>query len=214
MGGQLPPDNRPDRSADQRVPRTAGAEPLLPRAGAGCGPDFTRPGRGRRHRRSAAARFGSRFRPAARGPLLFVPGLPVHGARRAAGRLLGALPRADGGIPRIHPHRPAGARRPARGPDLVATRIEVGSSGTYPQRRDLRPRGGPARRSRLLHGRRRERQAIPDEMARSIVLQSGRAAAYHPGAQGGGRRRDHGFGGSGVRRGGSCAVMLESVDAR
>ena len=43
-------------------------------------------------------------------------GLPVRRAGRDRGRLLRALPRAHGGVPRVDPDRPPGARRPARGP--------------------------------------------------------------------------------------------------
>ncbi len=61
------------------------------------------------------------------------------------GRLLRALPRPDGGVPRVDPDRPAGARRPARRPDLLAAGTQVGGAGAYPEGRGVRARRGATR---------------------------------------------------------------------
>ena len=92
----------------------------------GVGVHLARAGRGRRHLRSAAARLGRQLRPAPRRAVFLLRGLPVRGAGGNRGRLLRALPRADGRVPRVDQDRPPGARRAARGADLVAARPEVG----------------------------------------------------------------------------------------
>ena len=66
---------------------------------------------------------------------------------RNRGRLLRALPRADGRVPRVDQDRPPGARRAARGSDLVAARPEV--RGADPDSRRARPtRASKARAAR------------------------------------------------------------------
>ena len=51
------------------------------------------------------------------------------------GRLLRALPRADGRVPRVDQDRPPGARRAAGGADLLAAGRQVGGAGAHPQGR-------------------------------------------------------------------------------
>ena len=79
-------------------------------------------------------------------------------------------------VPGVDQDRPPGARRAARGPDLVAARREVGGPGAGGQGRGLRPGRGRARRGRLLPRRRRQRQALPHEVARRLVLEPRGAA--------------------------------------
>src|SRR5712692_8688641 len=65
----------------------------------------------------------------------------------------------------------------------------------------LPARRGRPRRGRLLSHRRRQRQALPDEVARGLVLQPCRPPAHHPRPQGRRRRRHHGLRRPRLRRG-------------
>src|SRR3989304_2329062 len=175
-----------------RTQGARGGRRRRPRARGGGGPP-----------RPAAPGLRRGLRPPARRALLLVRGLPVPRARGGGGRLLRALPRADGRVPRGDPHTPPGTRRATRGADLVAPGREVRGAGAGPEGRGVRARRGRARRGGLLHRERRRAQALPHEVARGVVLEPRRAAAHHPRPQGGRRGRDHGLRGPRVRRGGS-----------
>src|SRR6185503_272225 len=161
--------------------------------------------------RSAPARLRSRVRPAARGAVLLVPGFRFQGARRDRGRLLRALPRADGRVPRVDQDRAADHRGSARGPDLVTARPQVGRPGARAEGRGLHASRGSERRSRLLPHRRWHCKALSHEVAWRVVLESRGAAAHHPRPRGRRRRGHHGLGRSRLRRGGSLTTSSIAV---
>ena len=134
----------------------------------------------RRRLRAAHPRLRRDLRPAARRAVLLVRGLRLQGAGGDGGRLLRALPRPHGRVPRVDPDRAPGARRAARGADLLAAGREVGGAGARRQGRGVRAGRRRARRGRLLPRRRRRRQAVPPEVARRLVLQPLGAPAHHP----------------------------------
>ena len=165
--------------------------------------------RGRRHRRPAAARLGRELRPPPRRAVFVVRGLRLLGAGRNRRRLLRALPRADGGVPRVDHDRPPGARQAAR---------------------RARSRRGPALKSvaqiRIPKGEAYARVEGPRGEVGCYLVADGSAKPYRmkwrgasfsnlavlphiiPGPQGGRRRRHHGLGRSGVRRGGSMMAAV------
>src|SRR5262249_4064906 len=206
LGAAVPHDDRAHRSAPRRVRGDARGHPVLHEADEGRRRHFARSGAGRRRQRTAAARLGRGLGSAAQPAVLVLPGFSVPRPGRAGRRLLRALQGPDGRIPRVDPDHPAGARRPARGPDLVAAGREVARTGEGAEGRGLRGRGGAGRRGRLLHGVGRHEQAVPDEVARRVVLESRGAAAHPSRLRRRRRRRDHGIGRSRVRRGGSVTL--------
>src|SRR5216117_941340 len=72
---------------------------------------------------------------------------------------------------------------------------------------EVRPGRRGARRGWLLPRQRRRPQAVSHEVARRVVLEPRGAAAHRPRSQGGGRGRDHGLGGPGLRRGRPVTTM-------
>ncbi len=106
---------------------------------------------GRGRRRSAGRCCGARAWPstcAASEPYSSYEDFAFEVPVRDRGRLLRALPRPDGRVPPVDPDRPPDPRRPARGPDFVAARRQVGGAGARAQGRGLRARRGTARRGR------------------------------------------------------------------
>ena len=103
-------DAQGDRGAHRRVRGHAGGQRLLRDAHPGRGRDLPRPRPRGRDRRAAPARVGGGLRRAARRAVLVVSGLRLQDPRGDRGRLPCALPRAHGGVPRVHQDRPAGPR--------------------------------------------------------------------------------------------------------
>ena len=146
------------------------------------------------------------------GAVLVVRGLHLHSAGRDRRRLLRALPRPDGGVPRVDQDHPPGARQAARWSNLVAAGAQIRRADQDSEGRGVLARRRPARRGRLLSDCRRQRQAVSHEMARRVVLEPRGAAAHHPWPQSRGRRGDHGLGRSGLR--GGRSLMPAWLDPR
>ena len=114
LGQEGPPVLRHHGRQGRRVRGAADAQPDLARTDQGHRPDHRRAGGGARAQRPAAARLGR----AARRP----QGRAVRGLRRDAVRRAGrhrrrhlrSLSGADGRVPPVDPHHPAGDRRRAR----------------------------------------------------------------------------------------------------
>ena len=151
LGGAVPRDDRPHRAAHRRIRGDARGQRVLhdadARASASSRASWRRTSASRARCCAAPASNFDLRRDAA---VFVVRGFRVHGAGRDRRRLLRALPRADGRVPRVDHDRPPDPRRPARGPDLVAARREVARAGAGAERRGLRARRRAARRSRLL----------------------------------------------------------------
>ena len=79
-----------------------------------------------------------------------------------------------------HDH-PPGARRAARGPDLVASRRQVGRAGAGAEGRGLRARRRVRAAKSAATSSRTAAQAVPHEVARRVVLEPGDPAAHHSG---------------------------------
>ena len=137
MGQAGPRHGGPDRAAHRRVRGHARAERLLPRPHPGGGGHLAGAGAGGRHLGAARPRLRRELRHPARRALLLLRGLRLQGARGDRGRLLRALPRADGRVPRVHQDRAPGPRRAARGADLLAPGRQVGGAGAHSQGRGL-----------------------------------------------------------------------------
>jgi NADH-quinone oxidoreductase subunit D len=125
--------------------------------------------------RCCAARVSIRSAP--RAPVFVVRGLRLR-VPSNRGRLLRALQRADGRVPRVDQDRPADSRRLPEGP--ISSRPGVKSVRRCACRRARPTRASRARAAKSAAiCRRWRRQALPDEVARRVVLESRRAAAHH-----------------------------------
>ena len=136
-------------------------------------------GEGRRDQRSAAARLGRRLRHPPGAAVLVLRRLPVPRAGRGRRRLPRAVPRPHGRVPRVDQRSSVRCSTGCpKGPISSRPGVKSLAQVKVPKGRGLRARRGTARRSRLLSGGRRLEQALPDEVARRVVLESVDPAAH------------------------------------